>query len=126
MKKIFIFIFMSVFLFSIEKDVYVGIKKQTNGNYILELPTVETEENFDNYTEYTKISLLFSAPREDIKSANHYSIESDKTFEINKNGFYISFSFGFSYYFKENCDNIPEGFDFNNKLKFGYRDKKEP
>lgn len=124
MKKLIVFLVLSLVLLSEEKhkNVYLEIEKETNGGYLLMLPCVETVEIFDKYTEYTKLSLNFTAPRENKTELNHHSISLEKTFEIEiYKGFYTSFSIGADYFLSENSDKIEEGFQFNNKLKIGYK-----
>ena len=121
MKKILIFLLLSFGLAAYEKDVHIEIKKQTNGGYFLKLPEVETIQKYDKYTEYTKLSLNFTAPRESITSYNHHSVSFEKIFEMESKGFYTSFSLGIDYIFEGNSEKLKEGSVFNNTFKIGYK-----
>jgi hypothetical protein len=124
LKKIIVFLMLCVGLLAVEKhkNVYLEIEKETNGGYFLMLPCVETVEKFEKYTEYTKLSLNFTAERGELTMQNHHSISLEKTFEIEiYKGFYTSFSLGTDYFLEENSDKIEEGFQFNNKLRIGYK-----
>lgn len=84
MKKIIVFLMFCVGLLAVEKhkNVYLEIEKETNGGYFFMLPCIETIEKFDKYTEYTKLSLNFTTPRENKTELNHHSISLEKTFEV--------------------------------------------
>ena len=120
MKSFMIFMVLSIFTVASEQ-LYISIYKETNGDYLICLPTYEIETKNENIFTKDKISLLFTAPREDKTDLNHYGIEASKEFGVVKSNYFVSFSLDMLYRFEENSKKEPVGFEFGNTLKFGVK-----
>lgn len=118
MKRLIIFLFLTSLIFAGE-SLYISIYKETNGGYLISLPTYEKESELGNLFTNDKISLLFTAPRESRFRLNHYGFTSNKEFGYKKENYFISFSLDLKYIFEENSKKEPNGFDFGNTLRFG-------
>ena len=122
MKVFIIFMVLSIFVVASER-LYVSIYKETNGDYLVCLPTYEIENKNEGIFTKDKISLLFTSPREDKTNLNHYGVEASKEFGITKDNYFVSFSLDILYRFEENSKKEPVGFEFGNTLKFGIKIK---
>lgn len=118
MRILVIFLYLTSVLLASE-SLYISVYKETNGGYLISFPTYEKEKEIGNIFTKNKISLLFTAPREDKFSLNHYGFTSNKEFGYKKDNYFISFSLDLKYIFEENSNKEPVGFDFGNTLKFG-------
>lgn len=101
--------------------VYLEVEKETNGSYELNLPVVTSSFNFDGILYEPEIALKFTSPREDLLSANHYSVWTNHNFGYQYKMFFITNSFGLEYTFEGNDYDKDEGFEFFNVLRVGFR-----
>ena len=123
MKNFIIFIAITVTIFSYTEKgrIYIEVEKDTNSNYMYSLPKLELRHTNGFYIDETNLSLKFFAPRSNMNSLNHYSVELEKNYGINYNGFFATFGVGLEYFFEDNNSlNPKQHIDFNNKLRIGY------
>ena len=101
MKKIMIIFFLcslGVFASSLSLKVH----KDTNGSYLISLPSLTYEERKGFFLRKVELDLLFTAPREDYKSFNHYGVEYNNHFGYANNDFFITMSLDTKYIFEGN------------------------
>ena len=119
--KVFVMFIVLSMLAVASEQLYVSIYKETNGDYLVRLPTYEIENKNEGIFTKDKISLIFTLPRDDKTNLNHYGVEVSKEFGIIKDNYFVSFSLDMLYRFEENSKKEPAGFEFGNTLKFGVK-----
>ncbi len=100
MKKIFIFFLCSLGIFA--NSLSLKIHKETNGSYLISLPSLTYEETKGFFLHKTELELLFTAPREDYTSLNHYGVEYNNHFGYTNTEFFVTMSLDLKYIFEAN------------------------
>ena len=122
MKKLILFSILSLSLLAIEHGKFeLNIHKDTNGSYVYKLPHYESTEYNGYFITEEVVDLIFTSERGNLTVPNHHSVFVSKSFGLSNKDFYTTFSIDLQYFFEENSDNIEEGLQFGNTLKFGYQ-----
>ena len=100
MKKLFIFFLFSLGLMA--GTLSVKFHKETNGNYLVSLPSLVNEETNGFFIHKTELDLLFTAPREDYTNLNHYGVQYNNHFGYADTNFFITMSIDLKYVFEGN------------------------
>ncbi len=100
MKKLFIFFLCSLGLWA--NVLSVKFHKETNGNYLVPLPSLTYEETQGFFLHKTELDLLFTAPREDYRNLNHYAVQYNNHYGYRNTEFFITMSLDCKYIFEGN------------------------
>lgn len=98
----------------------LDFKKETNGNYMMSIPSLKIKYKEKDFINEIKLDLKFTAPRSDYSSLNHYGVAFSNSSGIEINGYFITFSLDINYIFEGNSYNLEDGFNFGNTLSIGY------
>lgn len=104
--------------------VGVECKKGVNNSYEISAPIyfdMQSRFSFQPFA-YLKIRPIFSAPRGEflssMRSLNHSRFDAVLGSGITLFGGKLEFETGTSYWFAQNSEEMPEGWEFNNALRF--------
>jgi hypothetical protein len=119
MRKLLIFFLLTLTMFA-KGYISLEVYKETNGSYIYSLPKVSWENTYGYFYKGTEVELLFSAPRGDITSLNHYALKHSTAFGFSEYDWTITFSIDSIYYIKDNDFNMDEKLVLGNTLVIKY------
>ncbi len=119
MRKLLLFFLLTFTIFA-KGYISLEVYNETNGSYIYSLPKVSWENNYGYFYKGTEVELLFSAPRGNMNSLNHYAIKQSTAFGLSEVDWTISFSIDGIYYIKDNDFNFDEKLILGNTLAIKY------
>lgn len=119
MKTIIILIILSFSLCA--NTLSLKVNKETNGGYLLSLPHLELENHKDLFLHKLNFDLLFTSPREDFQTPNHYGISVSNAFGVEYKDVFLTFSLDLKYIFLENDYGEKDGLQFGNTLEVGIK-----
>ena len=85
------------------------------------MPNLELENRKDLFLHKLNLDLLFTSPREDFKTPNHYAVSCSNALGLENKSVYLTFSLDVKYVFFENDYNETEGLKFGNTLELGIK-----
>lgn len=119
MRKLLLFFLLTFTIFA-KGYISLEVYKETNGSYIYSLPKVSWENTYGYFYKGTEVELLFSAPRGNMNSLNHYAIKHSTAFGLSEFDWCITFSIDTIYYIKDNDFNLDERLVLGNTLAIKY------
>jgi hypothetical protein len=106
------------------------MKKGINSSFEYRLPKLElNQQKYAGKLFNTKCfylsefsgGLIFTAPRSNMSAMNHSAIEASWDVGIEVGSIWSTFSLGGLYRILGNNEGLPEGFDLNNRWRFGLK-----
>jgi len=83
------------------------------------MPHLELENRRNLFLHKLNLDLLFTSPRENLETPNHYAVSFSNALGIEYKNLYLTFSLDIKYIFSENDFREKEGFKFGNTLEVG-------
>lgn len=122
MRKLLILIILAISTVSLfANTLSLKVEKETNGGYLLSVPHLELENRKDLFLHRFNLDLLFTSPRENLETPNHYAVSCSNALGVQYKSVYLTFSLDIKYVFFENDYKEKEGLKFGNTLELGIK-----